>query len=161
SLPQAVAVGDFNGDGFPDLVTANSGSNTASVLLNAADWPPGPSPTRHRQAPGGGGTDLAHVPAAAPGQAATPAARPPSRGPAPPPGPRPPPPPPPPPRPGGPPPRPGRGRPAPGGGRAGPVVRGRTRGGRAPAPPPPPARGGGEGGGGAAPAVGARRDRDW
>ena len=34
----AAAVGDFNGDGFPDLVVANYGSNTVSVLLNAADW---------------------------------------------------------------------------------------------------------------------------
>jgi hypothetical protein len=34
----AAAVGDFNGDGFPDLVAANYGSNTVSVLINAADW---------------------------------------------------------------------------------------------------------------------------
>src|SRR5262249_21024502 len=32
--PQAVASGDFNGDGKPDLVTANAGSNSVSVLLN-------------------------------------------------------------------------------------------------------------------------------
>lgn len=32
--PYAVAVGDFNGDGKPDLAIANSGDNTASVLLN-------------------------------------------------------------------------------------------------------------------------------
>jgi hypothetical protein len=36
----ADAVGDFNGDGFPDLVVANYGSNTVSVLINAADWSP-------------------------------------------------------------------------------------------------------------------------
>ena len=30
---QAVAVGDFNGDGFPDLATANAGDNTVTVLL--------------------------------------------------------------------------------------------------------------------------------
>jgi hypothetical protein len=34
----SVAVGDFNGDGFPDLAVANSGSNNVSALLNAADW---------------------------------------------------------------------------------------------------------------------------
>ena len=32
--PDALAVGDFNGDGKPDLVVANSGTNTVSVLLN-------------------------------------------------------------------------------------------------------------------------------
>ena len=31
--PQSVAVGDFNGDGKSDLVTANDGDNTMSVLL--------------------------------------------------------------------------------------------------------------------------------
>jgi hypothetical protein len=40
--PYAVAVGDFNGDGFPDLAVANNpgsgGASTVSVLLNAADW---------------------------------------------------------------------------------------------------------------------------
>jgi hypothetical protein len=30
--------GDFNGDGFPDLVTANFQFNNISVLINAADW---------------------------------------------------------------------------------------------------------------------------
>ncbi|MGL5058921.1 MAG: DUF4347 domain-containing protein, partial [Microcoleus sp.] len=30
----SVNIGDFNGDGKPDLATANSGSNTASILLN-------------------------------------------------------------------------------------------------------------------------------
>src|SRR5205814_2304370 len=34
----AVAVGDFNRDGFPDLAVANANSNNVSVLLNAADW---------------------------------------------------------------------------------------------------------------------------
>ncbi|MGA7755592.1 MAG: VCBS repeat-containing protein [Candidatus Sulfotelmatobacter sp.] len=33
SIPETVAVADFNGDGKPDLVTANAGSNTISVLL--------------------------------------------------------------------------------------------------------------------------------
>ena len=31
--PYSVAVGDFNGDGFPDLATANQGSNNVTVLL--------------------------------------------------------------------------------------------------------------------------------
>jgi hypothetical protein len=35
----ALAVGDFNGDGFPDLAVAGAGgTSTVSVLLNAADW---------------------------------------------------------------------------------------------------------------------------
>ncbi len=37
SSPEALAVGDFNGDGIPDLVTANEGSNTISVLLGRGD----------------------------------------------------------------------------------------------------------------------------
>ena len=32
--PKAIAVGRINGDGFPDFVTANSGSNTVTALLN-------------------------------------------------------------------------------------------------------------------------------
>src|SRR5262249_48274571 len=37
--PTAVAVGDFNGDGRPDVAAANGSSNTVSVLLNEGDWP--------------------------------------------------------------------------------------------------------------------------
>ena len=37
SAPTTVAVGDFNGDGIPDLVTANSADNTMSVLLGNGD----------------------------------------------------------------------------------------------------------------------------
>ncbi len=33
SNPASVVVGDFNGDGFADLATANSGTNTVTVLL--------------------------------------------------------------------------------------------------------------------------------
>ena len=36
SGPAAVASGDFNKDGYPDIVTANSSANDVSVLLNTA-----------------------------------------------------------------------------------------------------------------------------
>lgn len=36
AVPIAVAIGDLDGDDRPDLVVANSGSNTASVLRNAS-----------------------------------------------------------------------------------------------------------------------------
>jgi hypothetical protein len=35
--PRSVAVGDFNGDGKPDLAVANQGSNNVSVLLGNGD----------------------------------------------------------------------------------------------------------------------------
>jgi hypothetical protein len=34
ATPQAVAVGDFNGDSFPDLAVANSGDDTVTILRN-------------------------------------------------------------------------------------------------------------------------------
>ena len=37
--PFYIAVGDFNGDGRPDAVSANPNSNNVSVLLNNGDWP--------------------------------------------------------------------------------------------------------------------------
>jgi hypothetical protein len=37
SYPVSVAVGDFNGDGTPDLAVANEGSNNVSVLLGKGD----------------------------------------------------------------------------------------------------------------------------
>ena len=54
--PYSVAVGDFNGDGKPDLATANAYDNTVSVLLGNGDgtfqtpWTTGPEliPTRWR-----------------------------------------------------------------------------------------------------------------
>jgi len=41
--PVAVAVGDFNGDGWLDLATANAAGNTVSILLNDHTWTPLPS----------------------------------------------------------------------------------------------------------------------
>jgi hypothetical protein len=37
SYPLSVAVGDFNGDGVPDLAVANASSNNVSVLLGNGD----------------------------------------------------------------------------------------------------------------------------
>jgi hypothetical protein len=52
--PSSVAVGDFNGDGWLDAVTANYGSNDVSILLNDGVWNGG-SP-----GPGGGGAPFMH-----------------------------------------------------------------------------------------------------
>ena len=38
--PYAVAVGDFNADGVPDLATANGYSNDVSILINVTPLPP-------------------------------------------------------------------------------------------------------------------------
>ena len=40
-----VAVGDFNGDGRPDVASANSGANNVSVLLNDGTWPATDAPS--------------------------------------------------------------------------------------------------------------------
>jgi len=45
SSPASVVVGDFNGDGFADLATANSGSNNVTVLLGNGKGSFAPSPT--------------------------------------------------------------------------------------------------------------------
>ena len=37
TLPCSVAIGDLNGDGKPDLATANDGASSVSVLLNRGD----------------------------------------------------------------------------------------------------------------------------
>ena len=36
----SLAVGDFNGDGFPDIAVANFFSNNVSILLNDGKWAP-------------------------------------------------------------------------------------------------------------------------
>jgi hypothetical protein len=36
---QSVAVGDFNGDGKPDLAVTNSGANGVNVFLNSESGP--------------------------------------------------------------------------------------------------------------------------
>ena len=43
SRPSSVAVGDFNGDGKPDLAVANERSNTVSVLLGSGSGGFGPA----------------------------------------------------------------------------------------------------------------------
>ncbi len=53
TVPRAVAVGDFNRDGFPDLVTANGPSNNASVYLNEADWSTAANRPSRDRPPGG------------------------------------------------------------------------------------------------------------
>jgi hypothetical protein len=42
-----VATGDFNGDGYPDLVVANRNSNSIAVLTNDTRWGPAPRPGGH------------------------------------------------------------------------------------------------------------------
>jgi hypothetical protein len=50
SAPDRLAVGDFNGDGRPDLAGANfDAANTVSILLNDGDWPAGSGGAPHRQ----------------------------------------------------------------------------------------------------------------
>ncbi len=52
SQPYSVAVADVNGDGLPDLIVANQGDNTVSVLLNAtAPGTTTPASRRSRPSP--------------------------------------------------------------------------------------------------------------
>jgi hypothetical protein len=51
--PSSVAVGDFNGDGFPDLAVANFGSNDVSILLNDATWSMSPTGAADRRVDSG------------------------------------------------------------------------------------------------------------
>jgi hypothetical protein len=44
SSASVVAVGDFNGDGRPDVATADAGSDTVSVLINDGAWTVPPAP---------------------------------------------------------------------------------------------------------------------
>src|SRR5262249_25170734 len=70
--PYPLAVGDFNTDGYPDVVVVNRTSGGVSVLLNDANWPVAPGPgsppppaDEHRPAamvPLGGTQDLSRHP---------------------------------------------------------------------------------------------------
>ncbi len=44
TFPESVVVGDFNGDGFPDIATANPGGNSVTVLLGNGAGVFGPAP---------------------------------------------------------------------------------------------------------------------
>ena len=45
STPPQSRVGDFNGDGRPDVAAASEFSDLVSVLLNDGNWPPADAPT--------------------------------------------------------------------------------------------------------------------
>ena len=48
SSPREIAVGDFNGDGKPDMAVANFATNDISILLNGTTFPPAPpGPATH------------------------------------------------------------------------------------------------------------------
>jgi hypothetical protein len=49
--PESVAVGDFNGDGKPDLAIANQGSNNVTVLLNSYSGSARRTPSKPRLTP--------------------------------------------------------------------------------------------------------------
>lgn len=75
SKPEAIAAGDFNGDGYSDLAVANEGDNTVSILLNngsgsfttgqVIDVPAGPVALVAGDFNGDGKTDLAVASSAA------------------------------------------------------------------------------------------------
>ncbi len=56
--PMSVAIGDLNGDGIPDVVTANSGTGDVSILLGDPNNP-GNLLRQFRQAAGGGASAVA------------------------------------------------------------------------------------------------------
>src|SRR5207253_1600962 len=45
AFPESVAVGDFNGDGKPDLAVANESGNTVSIFLGTGPGTFGPATT--------------------------------------------------------------------------------------------------------------------
>jgi hypothetical protein len=51
SWPDSVAVGDFNGDGKPDLAIASESSNNVTVLLNSYSGSATPTPAKPRLPP--------------------------------------------------------------------------------------------------------------
>src|SRR6476469_2582088 len=58
--PASISIGDFNGDGKPDLAVANAGSNNASILLNTTA-PGAATPTFATQVPFATGTNPASI----------------------------------------------------------------------------------------------------
>jgi hypothetical protein len=46
AAPSGVAVGDFNGDGLPDLAVSLKGADAVAILFNLGGWGPGPGAPR-------------------------------------------------------------------------------------------------------------------